>query len=414
MIKPAISVVIPVYNAAPFLREALDSLLAQTCGDFEAIAVNDGSTDNSLEILQEYAARDSRIRILDGPNGGYGKAMNRGMDAATGKYMAILEPDDYLPREAYAILLEMAENHQLDVVKGAHCCFYEECGERVFRYMMPGCRTCVVLNSASDAAEMLGYGPHIWDAFYRLDFLREKDVRFHESPGASYQDAGFFFLSTVYAQRYMCIEEPTYIYRTDNPNSSINTPGNKKYLIVREYEYVQSCLNRSGVVKENVLTRLCSNKLEGILWLATRLPLEDLPGLANVLRQEFPELEYEWMSDYQRARVKCLLEGCHYSTPAEAGLNHRVYQRRFFGLFAKEMSAPRTSFSILGVPVCARNLKQRWRCFNSGISAIADFYNEFSVLGIPLFRRHLPMPVFQWGGAAEVDAICVRWVEGCL
>ena len=67
---PAISVVIPVYNAAPFLREALDSLLAQTCGDFEAIAVNDGSTDNSLEILQEYAARDSRIRILDGPNGG--------------------------------------------------------------------------------------------------------------------------------------------------------------------------------------------------------------------------------------------------------------------------------------------------------------------------------------------------------
>ena len=134
---PAISVVIPVYNAAPFLREALDSLLAQTCGDFEAIAVNDGSTDNSLEILQEYAARDSRIRILDGPNGGYGKAMNRGMDAATGKYMAILEPDDYLPREAYSILLPLAEEHQLDVVRGTYLSFYEEGGERHYQYAIP-------------------------------------------------------------------------------------------------------------------------------------------------------------------------------------------------------------------------------------------------------------------------------------
>lgn len=403
---PAISVVIPVYNAAPFLREAMDSLLAQTCGDFEAIAVNDGSTDNSLEILQEYAARDSRIRILDGPNGGYGKAMNRGMDAATGKYMAILEPDDYLPREAYAILLEKAEKHQLDVVKGTHCCFFEECGKRVFRYKLPECRTNVILTSACNAVEMLGYGPHIWTGLYRLDFLRGKKVRLHESPGASYQDAGFFFLCCVYAERYMCIDEPVYIYRTDNPNSSINTPGNKKYLIVREYEYVQRHLAQCGVKNEIIQTMWHFNKLDGILWLATRMQVEDLPGLADVLREEFPELEYEWMSDYQRARVKCLLEGCHYLPSVESSLNYRVCRRWLWGLCSKEMSALRTVFNIIGIPVCSRNLQQRWRWFNSGISAFADFYNEYRLLGVPISKCHLPMPVFQWVRTTDVYAIC--------
>ena len=112
-VAPEISVVLPIYNAAAYLRPALDSLLAQSLSDWEAICVNDGSTDNSLEILREYAAMDRRFRILDGPNGGYGKAMNRGMDAAAGKYIAILEPDDELPRHAYRHLYASGETYRV-------------------------------------------------------------------------------------------------------------------------------------------------------------------------------------------------------------------------------------------------------------------------------------------------------------
>ncbi|MGN0820427.1 MAG: glycosyltransferase family 2 protein, partial [Akkermansia sp.] len=85
--QPLISVIIPIYNAGEFLRPCLDSLLRQTFSEYEAILVNDGSTDNSLDVMREYAAKDDRFKVLDFPNGGYGKAMNRGMDAAHGLYM---------------------------------------------------------------------------------------------------------------------------------------------------------------------------------------------------------------------------------------------------------------------------------------------------------------------------------------
>ncbi len=227
------------------LREALDSLLAQTCGDFEAIAVNDGSSDNSLEILKEYAARDSRIRILDGPNGGYGQALNLGMDAATGKYMAILKPNDYLPRDAYATLLPLAEEHQLDVVRGTYCSFFEMEGERKFQYVIPLRRPNETFCPRNELPGVLEFGTHIWTGLYCLSFLQKHGIRFHESPGASYQDTGFFFLTAAYAERYMLSDEVAYIYRTDNPKSSINTPGDKRNVRLKEYEYIREALSHT-------------------------------------------------------------------------------------------------------------------------------------------------------------------------
>ncbi len=90
------SVVVPVYNVEAYLPQCLDSLLAQTFGDFEAVCVNDGSTDGSLSILEGYAARDNRIRIISQPNRGLSAARNTGMDAARGDYILFLDSDDWL------------------------------------------------------------------------------------------------------------------------------------------------------------------------------------------------------------------------------------------------------------------------------------------------------------------------------
>lgn len=95
---PQITVLVPVYNVERYLRECLDSIRAQTFVDFEAICINDGSTDASRDIIQEYLDTDARFRVIDKPNSGYGASMNMGLDAARGSYIAILESDDlYMP-----------------------------------------------------------------------------------------------------------------------------------------------------------------------------------------------------------------------------------------------------------------------------------------------------------------------------
>ena len=88
------SIVIPVYNVAPYLRECLDSLLAQTCADWEAVCVDDGSTDSSGAILDEYAANDSRFVVVHQENRGVSAARNKGLDIAKGEWLVFLDGDD--------------------------------------------------------------------------------------------------------------------------------------------------------------------------------------------------------------------------------------------------------------------------------------------------------------------------------
>lgn len=100
------SVVIPVYNVEKYLKDCLDSVLNQTFADWEAICVNDGSTDNSSAILAEYASRDSRIKAITQPNGGLSAARNTGMRAAQGEYVFFLDSDDWLETNALKVLSE--------------------------------------------------------------------------------------------------------------------------------------------------------------------------------------------------------------------------------------------------------------------------------------------------------------------
>lgn len=98
---PEISVIVPVYNSEKFLKECLDSILSQTYGDLEVICVNDGSTDNSLDILNQYKNSDSRVKVIDKENSGYGASLNMGIDAAQGNYIGIVESDDFIKENMY-------------------------------------------------------------------------------------------------------------------------------------------------------------------------------------------------------------------------------------------------------------------------------------------------------------------------
>lgn len=111
-----ISIVVPVYNVQPYLRECLDSVLAQTVPHLEIVCVDDGSTDGSAAILDEYAKKDDRIRVIRQPNGGLSAARNAGMDAATGTYLYFLDSDDALASNAMERLMSLAETNNLDQI----------------------------------------------------------------------------------------------------------------------------------------------------------------------------------------------------------------------------------------------------------------------------------------------------------
>ena len=131
--RPAISVLIPVYNVEQYLRRCLDSILSQSFGDIEVLCVNDASPDGSLAILREYAARDSRVKIIDKPeNEGLMRARYSAYTVATGRYFFFCDSDDYLPADALAALYSAAEASAADITVGEMSLINEK-GKTVLR-----------------------------------------------------------------------------------------------------------------------------------------------------------------------------------------------------------------------------------------------------------------------------------------
>jgi len=216
-----VSVLTPVYNVEKYLPECMDSLLAQSLTDIEFICINDGSTDGSLAILQEYAAKDARIKIIDQPNGGYGKAMNSGLRTASGEYIGIVESDDFIDVRMFESLYRVAHEYQAEIVKSDFWGVTKEKTKKMenlsevlfYKDLVP----------RMDGKKIFFKTPSIWSAIYKRDFLEEHHVVFHETPGASYQDVSFFVVTMACAQRAVFLPEAYLHYRMDNVNSSVHS-----------------------------------------------------------------------------------------------------------------------------------------------------------------------------------------------
>ena len=113
--QPEISVIIPVYNAAEFLPRCLDSVLQQELQDIEIICINDGSTDNSEQVIKEYAGKDDRIKLISRPNKGAAAARNAGIKAAEGKYIAFVDADDFLNPGLFKLFTEKNAQNDVDI-----------------------------------------------------------------------------------------------------------------------------------------------------------------------------------------------------------------------------------------------------------------------------------------------------------
>jgi glycosyltransferase involved in cell wall biosynthesis len=245
----------PVYNAVPFLDECMQGVLQQSLEDIEVICVNDGSTDGTLAALQAYAAADKRIRVLNKENGGYGHAMNKGIELAVGEYLGIVEPDDIVNTNMYAELYAMAKKENLDFVRSDYMPFWTGSdGKKVFGYerisdddRLYGC----VLNPQTNP-NLYRVKMENWTGLYRNDFVKKHEMRFNESPGASYQDNGFWFQTYCWATRIAYINKAYYCYRQDNSASSINQ-SNKVFAMLDEYMWIRTFVDSHPNHKETWL-----------------------------------------------------------------------------------------------------------------------------------------------------------------
>ncbi len=266
---PAVSVLVPVYNVERYLRQCLESLRCQTLADIEVICINDGSTDGSRGIIEEFLP-DPRFRVIDKPNSGYGASMNRGLDQARGRYLAILESDDFLDSIALERLLELAEDADAQIAKADFYLFWSQPRphDKLFGFVSPSMAGHPI--SPLDDTRVFYRKPSIWSALYRTSFLRENGIRFLETPGASYQDAGFNFKAWACADRAVLTQESFLHYRQDNESSSVNSPG-KVYCVCDEYEEMERFLNARKDLPEKLRQILLKMKYDSYMWNYERL-----------------------------------------------------------------------------------------------------------------------------------------------
>ena len=218
MNNPKISIILPSLNVKEFIKECLESVIKQTLSEIEIICVDGGSTDGTLELLEEYSHIDSRIKLVHSDVRSYGYQMNLGINIAKGEYIGIVETDDYVDEKMYETLYELSNNGTVDICKSS---FYHIQENEIFvdvsKQGLPTNEFNVFENPT-----ILKSHPSIWAAIYRRSFLIENNICFMEAPGGGWVDNPFLFETFLSAKSIKYIEKPFYYYREFNPNSSSN------------------------------------------------------------------------------------------------------------------------------------------------------------------------------------------------
>ncbi len=268
--QPKVSILVPCYNVEKFLPECLDSIINQTLKDIEIICINDGSKDSTLDIIKRYAKKDKRFVVIDKENEGYGKSMNRGLDAATGEYVGIVESDDWVDSDMFESLVKIAEKKKVDVVKSNFYEYTTTNGKQNKKYnSLPDKNVNIVINPHEETAVFFAY-PAIWSAIYKREFLVKNKIRFLESPGASFQDTGFNFKVFACTKRAYLTSKAWLHYRCDNENSSVKSTG-KVFCVCDEYEEIERFFKERGDLDEFMRKLISRVKFGTYMWNLNRL-----------------------------------------------------------------------------------------------------------------------------------------------
>lgn len=227
-----LSVIIPVYNVESYLKECLNSVTNQTLTDIEIICINDGSTDNSLNILKEYQSKDSRIKIINQKNNGQAKARNLGIKEAQGEYIAFIDSDDFIEPEMFEKLYSKAKDNNLDIVMCKIATYdnqTKEINDHVWYYMLDVFRDFEkdIFNHNDTKEFTCEIAVTPYNKIYKTSLIKENEILFPE--GLIFEDEKFFYDTYLRAKRISIVGEFLYYYRINRKGSTVDISKENDY-----------------------------------------------------------------------------------------------------------------------------------------------------------------------------------------
>jgi glycosyltransferase involved in cell wall biosynthesis len=281
--SPIVSIIVPVYNVESYLHECLESLVNQTFHDIEIICVYDSSKDCSLSILQEYAGKDGRLKILERMNNnGLSSARNAGLSMATGKYILFLDSDDYCDTDLCRKALECAESNLADLVIYDFAPFLNEAE------LAANLKKISTLASfdPTDRTSLLKIGAFAWTKMIRSDLVRSLDMKF--PIGLSYEDMPVHWQLVTCAKKIALLPERLCYYRQHNSSLSYRRDWYiadriKTYDIVRHFLIAQN-------LYETYRDAFLESELDVFCWLCETIEAPDKARMRalvkNCLKEE--------------------------------------------------------------------------------------------------------------------------------
>ena len=262
--QPRISVLVPVYNAENYIVSCLQSLSKQTFTDFEIICIDDGSKDNSLCILHDYAKQETRLRVFCQDNAGVAATRNRLLVTARGKYVAFVDADDWVEATYLEKLYQAAEQSKAEVTK----CLFKQFNQQLQRFEKPTFLSDFYINSFNSPLKRLRAGradAMVWGKLYLSNYLRTNKISFLEGEVA--EDLGFSVIAFYYASRITMVTDALYVYRR-GMDGAITANGSKMTIgSLHNCLYLCEELVKHGNVPKEVMDQL----VKYVIWDVCRM-----------------------------------------------------------------------------------------------------------------------------------------------
>ena len=248
---PKISVIIPVYNVEKYLPQALESVMNQTFSDLEIICVNDGSTDNSLKILEEYAQKDERIIVFTQVNQGVSSARNKGIDNATGEYIMFLDPDDTYDLTLCEKVVHKIDAENPDIVMWGHNNVSED---KIIQHNEQLLPISILQNKKNPTLfDFMQIQIWVWDKAFKKDFLYQYDIRFCEGVTTA-EDVIFCIETFLENPKYSFINESLVQYTVYRNDSALSKA--KPNIIKKEFETYKNFILSEKISKQSINIKL--------------------------------------------------------------------------------------------------------------------------------------------------------------
>lgn len=234
MEKIKVSIIVPVYNVEQYLPKCLDSLVCQTLQEIEILVVNDGSPDNSQQIIDDYAKRyPDKIRSFVKENGGLSDARNYAVEKARGEYIGFVDSDDYVREDMFELLYKKAKEEESDVVTCNFCRF----GEKSLKQSLVIKNLENFAHSVEEKPEILFESKsYAWNKIYRRAWYVENEFQF--PVGQWFEDSAVVYNMLYMANRVSAVENALYFYRVDREGSITNTLNRKIFDILKSCESI--------------------------------------------------------------------------------------------------------------------------------------------------------------------------------